>query len=158
MSDQVQLEAAVAGYQYRATRGGTWARGVSAVEIGVRRSWMALRGSATHVALGLGFDIPMRAAGADGRDREAIAAQPSLVVAHDFARLHGLQLLSNVILDVPVQRSADPASVSAHFAVILPVDAVRLLSEMSWMPDERPGDERRYVFITRGWSSQYRED
>jgi hypothetical protein len=162
LSSTLQIEAEGTAFSYRpaapAPLGpGLSSQGASELGIGLRQSWMDVRGTPLHIAAGLGILRSVRAPLATG-DARSLAVVPSFVIARDLPRLGGMQLFANAEVEVPLHATtagddageADDAALEWHTGFFVPAGAVVITAELSTLADDRPAVERTRRYATLG--------
>jgi len=131
--------------------------GIGDVEIGTQYSFMNIRGSNTHAALGFSSSFP-----SGDIDKElsegVIEYEPSLILANDFPNFHNLQFFTQVRLALvqKVKERADPAGEDSRAAhefgwnggVFMPFNRFIMTAELSWLTNKwnNGGEESRVRF------------
>ena len=170
LTEAWQIEAEVTGARRRGEAGG-----VSGVELGLRRSWMSVRGSNFHAAVGVrvGREREVGAApdageapgGADD-DAPGVEVAPSLTLARDLPSLGGAHAFTQVEVGLARRAGGLASGVNGALAwntgVLVPVRRVRLSGELTAQgalgralggapgAPGQPGDGGRSVCFTPG--------
>lgn len=144
----------------RETGGGKRARGAGSLRLGTKYSFMRMRGSDFHSAVGVEVELPTGGAG-EGPDEDEIEYEPYLILARDFPKLSGAQLFMQVGVGLArhAERPAggeeedEPAADTLHLngGFFVPFRRWRFTGELSRQstPWER-GGEGQQMYLTPG--------
>lgn len=159
LTDNFQIEAGWTALSLRNPRTGAASSGVGDLELGVKYSFMDIRGSGAHLALAFETELPI-----GDIDRELtegfVEYEPSVILARDFPQWGGLQLFAQAGLGL-VQRVKSPVdpddreppahelnlAAGFHF----PLGPTHLTTELNWSNNRwNHGGTENQLFVTPG--------
>ena len=155
---QVELEWQPASFRREAGDEGT-ARGTGDLRFGTKYSFMNVRGSSFHSAVGLEVGLPTGSAD-KGLSEGFVEYEPCFILARDFPKLKGAQLFTQVgvgLLQRPKGRASEdgdePAAHEFNLNVggFIPVRHVVLTGELNWQTNRwNHGGQESSLYFTPG--------
>jgi hypothetical protein len=137
----------------RETDPGLVTRGSGDLRVGTKYSFMNIRGSNFHSAVGFELGLPASSAG-KGISEGKIDYQPYVVVAKDFPRMSRLQLFSqlgitfshSIIKSGLSDSNRTEKTLEWNFGLFVPYRQVRFTTEMNWSR----GTAENQLYLTPG--------